>query len=429
MNILGRDGSDLEFGAAHREHLLLDDSNNSNGKKKTKGGKTTSPHGTRWFSKLFDSKGGNDNHDNGGRGDRHRSALGDFVPPPPPPRGAPPPTAARSSDDESSSSGGGDSPRIQTPRTVDTEQDADENDHQTKDRQRRIGTLIPPRKRAPKPVSPSQPRLLLEDRVAQDCSFFYQDLTDQDNARDGANTATNNSNNNNHNHTLDIPAGSDALATPAEGSVIVQVQQQRQQSGLQDHYLLPFRDRAAFKARYEQLNAVSIQPDVPDDLYLYHGDNDSNDIGDVQDGDADTNADDDNNNNNNNKNEAGMLQDIHPVADFSVSSLYYYTHDGRLLMKLPKDKVQLLMDPHLEPGILSVLPSSPGAPTTEEPQYVMTVDPDLYQRVVQEIQHNNGLASSWCFGHKPHADIRIAWIILAVLFALLLAFTIVWPLD
>ena len=140
------------------------------------------------------------------------------------------------------------------------------------------------------------------------------------------------------------------------------------------------------------------------------------------------------------------------VSNVSHSSLCW-THDGRILMTLPKDKVKLLMDDELEPGILSVEQRVPPSAQNQHRNkknhhnndnhddnnnsappvlvYVLTVDETLYRRVVDEISYATtsrfGL-HSFCM-EEGRMDISVAVICLSVVMFLLLITTLIWPLD
>jgi hypothetical protein len=126
------------------------------------------------------------------------------------------------------------------------------------------------------------------------------------------------------------------------------------------------------------------------------------------------------------------------IQDFSNSSLYY-KQDGRVLMKLPKDKVRLVMDPELgEPGILSActtLVDSRDTTTTTngEPQtdisYILTVPPDIYRKVVLELAHSHTTFCSSCFESEDRVSIQVAIGLLIAILLLLFINVIIYPGD
>ena len=147
-------------------------------------------------------------------------------------------------------------------------------------------------------------------------------------------------------------------------------------------------------------------------------------------------------------------------------STLFFEQDGRMLMKLPRDQVRLIMDPSLEPGIISVEqwrkvdqtifdPAGPLVGDEEEGQmlvlddpdsypkkkikqlpelrYVMTVPDDLYRRVVAEMSY--ALMPPWwgcfmcCSEAEGRADIKLALAILSVTLFLMFVSTMEWPTD
>ena len=176
------------------------------------------------------------------------------------------------------------------------------------------------------------------------------------------------------------------------------------------------------------------------------------------------------------------------IADIRKSSLSYFSN-GRVQIRLPKDRVRLLMDDHMEAGILcvekeimsrsddinddtntEVLPSqelleantngqqittpllkpkSPQNKTTpsasantttddipssimNELQYVMTIDQDLYKRVLSEIADSRSPCGIYYCCHdyeSKSVNINVALGILAFVFSLILWGTLVWPTD
>ncbi|KAL7580170.1 hypothetical protein ACA910_012921 [Epithemia clementina (nom. ined.)] len=142
-------------------------------------------------------------------------------------------------------------------------------------------------------------------------------------------------------------------------------------------------------------------------------------------------------------------------TDTAFHSSLFYLHHGRLLMRLPRDQVRLIMDPDLEPGVLSVEQWRPpptnqgngdhnnqhhhphaadggaaaaaaGETKLEDlPQlrYVLTIHSDLYQRIVSDMSNSVtkpycGL--SRCCHDNEKVDIRIAMFVLAIVLTLLL---------
>ena len=103
----------------------------------------------------------------------------------------------------------------------------------------------------------------------------------------------------------------------------------------------------------------------------------------------------------------------HVQSDPVEVSTLYYLHHGRLILQLPQDKVRLIMDDPdcMEAGMLAVEYAD-----FSTIRYVLTVPPDLYQRVVQELSYEK-------------MDIRVALGILGVFFLALLITTTVWPVE
>lgn len=100
------------------------------------------------------------------------------------------------------------------------------------------------------------------------------------------------------------------------------------------------------------------------------------------------------------------------IASFSTipQSSLVYEADGKRLMRLPRDRVRLLMDPELEPGILSMEQG------TEEEAYVLTVDDDLYRKIVMEMSPR--------YFQETKLDIRFAFIVLVIILLILFVNTV-----
>ena len=107
------------------------------------------------------------------------------------------------------------------------------------------------------------------------------------------------------------------------------------------------------------------------------------------------------------------------LSDFSTvsQSALVYEADGKRLMRLPRDQVRLVMDPDLDPGILAAVVDSNAAQeeTKEALEYVLTVDDDLYRRMVAEMATEQFV----CVTEAGFCDIRIALGVLSVIFVVL----------
>lgn len=228
-----------------------------------------------------------------------------------------------------------------------------------------------------------------EEAVRKDCSFFYQDMEEA------------------------------AAVTASDDSYMAQGDSASDSNP---------RYRAAYRARFQQLN------DDTGEEFRHHNDDD---------GEHDLLFYDE---------EASVATPAPNVLDVAHSSLCW-SQDGRILMKLPKDKVRLIMDPHLEPGILSVeqqryhrvakqkddssddLGDALGATDApldpEEIMYVLTVDDHLYRRVVGEM---SGALSSRFRVHQfcieeGRVDISVAVFLLVIVLIILFINTIIWPIG
>lgn len=132
------------------------------------------------------------------------------------------------------------------------------------------------------------------------------------------------------------------------------------------------------------------------------------------------------------------------AEDFSSSSVYHKDGSGKLNYRLPTDNVRLAVVPNLEPGILSmVVGSDPSQKRLEgnnsiddklqrykwgEVSYVLTVDEDLYKRVVDEMAASlRSPIKHSCTNQSGSADIRIALTILSFFFLFLFITTLLWP--
>jgi hypothetical protein len=177
--------------------------------------------------------------------------------------------------------------------------------------------------------------------------------------------------------------------------------------------------RANYRARFQQLNALLLEN--KNTRYTIHVNQEQDELW-LQDNDEESF-----------RASGGLCTPHRPtnVADFSKSS-FYCNIDGRVLMKLPKDKVRLTMDPHLEPGILSVeQPKEKGNQHRQELTYVLSVDDDLYRRVVAEISdtHSSTCGVHQCCTDTGHLNIQVAYCLLGFVLLLLLINTIIYPGD
>mmetsp|Transcript_10108 Transcript_10108/g.14824 ORF Transcript_10108/g.14824 Transcript_10108/m.14824 type:complete len:348 (-) Transcript_10108:47-1090(-) len=122
------------------------------------------------------------------------------------------------------------------------------------------------------------------------------------------------------------------------------------------------------------------------------------------------------------------------------SDVSYQPHvRGKAHIHRTTDYVRLVMDPFLEPGILSVEhrdssvnydPAKPLQPL----QYVLTVDEHLYRRVLREVAQSESTPCGLYFcchddadSNKAHISVAIA--LLSVVFLFLLVNTLIWPID
>jgi hypothetical protein len=341
LQVLGRDGGDLPFYNAQKEH----DSQHNN--KDTTDAPHTQEAKNHWWNgvaKRFITT--TNNNSNTGETSEVETTYSSLV---------------VNKEDEKTS-----------PSTQTTSAPFQEPLHNHTNKQKSLSTraasLLPTRSSSPASASTSTrysnaleeeiPTLAAcrEDDILQESSFFYRDLDD------------------------------DVLTKPPpliRGSSIV----------------LPPIHRSAYHARYQQLNQEYI---VEDDLDLFVENNEV------------------------------MLQPRGSIIqDFSNSSLYY-KQDGRVLMKLPKDKVRLVMDPELgQAGILSSCTTNKGqeAPDFGDITHVLTVSPDIYQKVVLELAHSHTTILSGCFESEDKLSIQVAILLLSVMFILLFINVIIYPGD
>lgn len=236
-----------------------------------------------------------------------------------------------------------------------------------------------------------------EDALQKDCSFFYKAYDDEHNAMEGGRE----------------------MQQPTRGRFRALRHEEHQHAfSYQDAVdILAPTFVQQYKSRYQQLNQVD-----PNPLFSPSGEHDLILT----------------------ESEENLVQVQRIVKTNTTvnSTIFYEHHDGRVLMRLPMDAVRLVMDPDLEPGVLSVeqwrrddddeeavadvfrSADQENKPLDERPplRYVLTVSPDLYRKVVSEM--SDGLTSpnfgiSKCCSDNEKADIRIAIAILCVvLFAL-----------
>lgn len=250
----------------------------------------------------------------------------------------------------------------------------------------------------------SNATVTVEDRLKQDCAFFYQGIEETSpakNRRQGLQPLT---------------------------------------SALNQSRLLTSAAGAQFRAKYEQLNQETVLLDT-DDLFLdeYTTQHKTEAI------------------------ESSKTTSTRTSQTTGKLSTLFFEQNGRLLMRLPRDQTRLIMDQDLEPGIISVEqwrkvnrkffdPVGPSISYDEEDermailedgeilpsrtkqppalQYVITVPEDLYRRVVAEMSY--ALMPPWwgfCSESDGRADIKLALGILAVILLLLFISTMEWPTD
>jgi len=220
-----------------------------------------------------------------------------------------------------------------------------------------------------------------EDAVRQDCSFFYRDM-DEDtyyyrHRRRQQGTA--------------FSTTTDTTAPPNP------------------------RARAAYRARFQQLNGCADGEDDED----YYDDDTNNIFHDLWlEEDADV--------------PSSMPILPSRLSDISKSSLCWYNQDGKILMRLPKENVRLIMDPDLEAGILSVVEDSTTTSNdNKQRNYVLTVDENLYRRVIGEISdgfHTPCHLNQFCI-ENGRVDISVAICLLSIILVFLLVNTIIWPVN
>jgi hypothetical protein len=266
----------------------------------------------------------------------------------------------------------------------------------------------------------------VEDRLKQDCSFFYQGIEDSPSASLGTQQQ--------NNPLMGRAAGLRPLASALNHQV---------------PRLLSSREGARYRAQYERLNQDIIFVDS-DDLLLDDYQEDRQRGG--------------------RRHASGTSEGI----DFSIAattsqnterlSSLFFEQDGRMLMKLPRDQVRLIVDEDLESGIISVEqwravdknnynPAAGPALGDEEGmmmiledegkgldkgtlppplRYVMTVPDDLYRRVVAEMSYAL-VPPCWgffkCCDAEGRADIKLALAILAVILFLMFISTMEWPTE
>jgi hypothetical protein len=256
----------------------------------------------------------------------------------------------------------------------------------------------------------SNATVTVEDRLKQDCSFFYQGIEEP-------------------------PQSSHRGGLQPLASAL-------QQSRL----LLSTADGDRFRAKYQRLNQ-DVVPMESDDLFL----------------DEYTRTQQ-----KRNTDVIDFASRVNTSQNTGKLSTLFFEQDGRLLMKLPRDQVRLIMDPSLEPGIISVEqwrkvdheifdPVGPAIGDEEEGlmvvlddpesyttssrrtkqlpglRYVMTVPDDLYRRVVAEMSH--ALMPPWygcflcCSESEGRADIKLALAVLSVIFFIMIISTLERPAD
>ena len=273
--------------------------------------------------------------------------------------------------------------------------------------------------------------------VVQDCSFFFHDTKDNVLAN---NSILSNSWSLNATTTANTTSSTTNNAAATKGPSTISLSS-----------VIPPRYRAAFRARYQQLNLSSLAEyptdDNQDDHELW-----------LQDESVMSNLPVTYNH---------LNRQV--VEDNNIPYVSWYVRP-KIHIPLPKDRVRLLLDDEMEPGILSIerggtistrIQSHPSSSFLEEKDeddalqketpppttiphphshhhhhhdddlvYVLTVDSDLYQRIVGEI--SDALSSRWGWYRIEEGRVDITLAILAlgfVFFFMLLATILLRPVE
>lgn len=336
-------------------------------------------------------------------------------------------------------------------KTAGTEDDDDDDEASTQYQSLEAPENERPRQRMPfgpasslmLTSSTSTSETTVEDRLKQDCSFFYQGIEDSSSFGTAAPGGKHQ-----NNSLMARAAGLRPLTSVLNHQMMIP-------------RLLSSREGARFREQYERLNQDIVYPDS-DDLFLdeyQQGHNGNNRYSTRQ------------------QQHARQMSGSSEVIDFASTatttqtgrlSTLFFEQDGRMLMRLPRDQVRLIMEEDLEPGIISVEqwrkvdknhynPAGPpvgdeegmmmileddgvfnsksNSKGTQQPpplRYVMTVPDDLYRRVVAEMSYALQ-PPCWgffkCCDGEGRADIKLALAILVVILFLMFISTMEWPTE
>jgi hypothetical protein len=108
-------------------------------------------------------------------------------------------------------------------------------------------------------------------------------------------------------------------------------------------------------------------------------------------------------------------------------------HEGEfaLVPTQRKDNVKLVVDPNLNPRENGALYYSTDCfyNNDENPMYVLTTHMDLYSRVISEVNDAFSTPCGLYYFHSgisndEHVDIRLAWVLIGVVFLVMMAFDV-----
>lgn len=141
---------------------------------------------------------------------------------------------------------------------------------------------------------------------------------------------------------------------------------------------------------------------------------------------------------------APMVINHSDTLSIDRSSLFTFAESGAVQMHLPQDNVRLIMDPHIAPGTLllvkdwghgdesaSFVKKGSSHHTMISPNYVLTVDDDLYRRVVKEMADSRCPCGIYycCHETDKKVNIMVAVGILGAIFLFLFITTMIWPVS
>ena len=120
-----------------------------------------------------------------------------------------------------------------------------------------------------------------------------------------------------------------------------------------------------------------------------------------------------------------------------------HLEDTLYVPTLLRDNVRLVTDPNLDPRESGVLYYSREKAFDKDssPEYVLTVHPDIYKRIMNEVNDSHAIPCGMYFcchggdgahagvSHDDYVDIRVAWLVVICLLAIMMFLAFIHPMP